>query len=187
MTRFPFSPLRPQRTAQILAAAVLALAGGALPAFAAVPRVVSDEIEPLSLIPFTVASGRTQQPVAVQGNPFAAPGVADAVTRIMTEGFGGGRTRFVPVAAPAAESGPARAPYYSLVFNPAHGLLPDALCSSGPVATGPALGPIVVRAATCLDGLAQSAVTGTLDHAAGPDDPGFTGLVRDLTQRLMTL
>lgn len=187
MTRLPFSSLLPQRTARILAAAALALAGAALPAFAAVPRVVSDEIDPLSLVPFTVASGRAEQPVSVQGNPFAAPGIADEVTRIMTQGFGGGRTRFVPAAAPAAGSGPARAPYYSLVFNPAHGLLPDALCSSGPVATGPARGAIVVRAATCLDGQAQSAVTGYLDQASGPDDPGFTRLVRDLTQRLMTL
>ncbi|MGO1075349.1 hypothetical protein [Inquilinus sp. CA228] len=187
MTRFPFSSLRPQRPARILAAAALALAGGALPAFAAVPRVVSDEIDPVSRVPFTVASGRAEQPVSVQGNPFTTPGFADAVTRIMTQAFGGGRTRFVPVAAPTAESGPARMPNYSLVFNPAHGLLPDALCSGGPVATEPGRGPIVVRAATCLDGQAQSAVTGYLDQAAGPDDPGFTGLVRDLTQRLMDL
>ncbi|WP_144445589.1 hypothetical protein [Inquilinus limosus] len=185
MTRFLLSPLHPRRPARILVAAILALAGGALPTLAAVPRVVTDEIDPVTLIPFSVASGRAELPVSVQGNPFMASGIADAVTRIMTQGFGGGHTRFVPVATPTA--GPAHTPYYSVVLNPAHGLLPDALCSGDTIATEPAMRPIVVRAATCLDGQAQSAATGTLGQASGPDDPGFTGLVRDLTQRLMTL
>ena len=182
MIRFSLSALQPRRPAQLLAMAAIILAGGALPAFAAVPRVVQDEIDPVSLVPFGIASGTAEEQVSVQGNPFAASGFADAVTRLMTEEFGGGRTRFVP-----AGSGAARSPYYALAFNPAAGLLPDALCGGSPVATEPARGPIVVRAATCLDGQAQSAVTGYLDHASGPDDPGFASLVRDLTQRLMAL
>jgi hypothetical protein len=181
MLRFSLSALRPRRPGRLLAAAAIVLAGGALPAFAAVPRLVQDEIDPVSLAPFGIASGTAEEYVSVQGNPFAAPGFADAVTRHMTEDFGGGRARFVPTGANAAQA------HYALAFNPAHGLLPDALCSGNPVATEPARGPIVVRAATCLDGHAQSAVTGYLDHASGPDDPGFAGLVRDLTQRLMAL
>ncbi|MDR6292845.1 hypothetical protein E9232_005390 [Inquilinus ginsengisoli] len=176
LARFPWFRLPPL--------AALALAGTTLSAFA-LPRVVPDEIDPVSLLPFTNTVDGAGVATAVQGDPFAARGVTmpdftAAVTRIMSETFA---TRFVP----AAGHGAGPKPFVALAFNPAAGLLPEALCNGRPVATEAARRPIVVRAATCIDGRAQSAATGYLDQAAGPADPGFTSLVQGLTQRLVNL
>jgi hypothetical protein len=172
---------------RLLVAAAIALACVAPPALAAVPRVVLDDIDPISLVPFAPASGAATIPVSVQGNPFGSPEISDAVTQIITATFGAGGIHYVPV--PMLAVGPAaqRGLYLALAFNPTPDLLPGALCSGRAISTDVAKRPIVVRAAACLDGQAQSAATGYLDQASGPGDQGFTDLIRDLTQRLLYL
>ena len=61
---------------------------------------------------------------------------------------------------------------------------PFDLCDKKTWTTAPAMRPIVVRAAFCILGREQSAVTGYLDQATGPDDPNFTSLIRNLTIQL---
>jgi len=172
---------------RLLIAAAIALVCVTSPALAIGPRVVSDDIDPISLIPFAPTSGAATIPVSVQGNPFETPEFAGAVTQIMTATFGGGRTRYVSVPTPAVGLAAKRGSYLALAFNPIPDLLPGSICSGPAVSTDVAKRPIVVRAAACLDGQAQSAATGYLDQASGPDDRGFTDLIRDLTQRLLYL
>ena len=168
------------------AMAAIALAGTALPAFAA-SRVVMDEIDPVSLAQAVTQANGPGLRLAVQGNPFAAPELPAAVARIMAETLGG-TSRILPSAGPVAGAATEQ-PHIALAFNPVSHLDADALCSGQTVtaAAAAALQPLTVRAAACVDGRAQSAATGTLDHAAGPDDPAFAGLIEDLTQRLLIL
>lgn len=172
---------------RLLIAAAIALVCVTPPALAIGPRVVSDDIDPISLIPFAPTSGAATIPVSVQGNPFGTLEFAGAVTQVMTTTFGGGRTRYVSVPTPAVGPAAKRGSYLALAFNPTPDLLPGSLCSGRAVSTDMAKRPIVVRAAACLDGQAQSAATGYLDQASGPDDQDFTDLIRDLTQRLLYL
>lgn len=125
------------------------------------------------------ADGRDLRTV-VQGNPFGAPGFAEAVAGIMTRTGIGVRTRF------ATAPGPTALPDYfvSVVVNPQPDANPFDLCRQAPFTTAPAKRPIVVRAAFCITGGEATAVTGYLDDATGPDDPGFVSLVQNLTLRL---
>ncbi|MDR6289025.1 MULTISPECIES: hypothetical protein [Inquilinus] len=172
---------------RLLIAAAIALVCVTAPALAIGPRVVSDDIDPISLIPFAPTSGAATIPVLVQGNPFGTLEFAGTVTQIITAMFVGGRTRYVSVPTPAVGPAAKRGSYLALAFNPTPDLLPGSLCSGRAVSTDVAKRPIVVRAAACLDGQAQSAATGYLDQASGPDDQGFTALIRELTQRLLNL
>jgi hypothetical protein len=183
---FPLlSPPRSRLLTRLLPAmAAIALAGTALPAFAA-SRVVTDEIDPVSLAQAVTQANGPGLRLAVQGNPFAAPELPAAVARIMAETLGGA-SHILPSAGPATGAATEQ-PHIALAFNPVSHLDADALCAGQTVTATAALQPLTVRAAACVDGRAQSAATGYLDHAAGPNDPDFAGLIEDLTQRLLVL
>jgi len=128
---------------------------------------------------FAAADGRDFRTV-VQGNPFGAPGFDQWVTQIMTGTYVGPRTRFTTTPGPTEN----RNYFVSVVFNAQPAVNPFDLCDRKTWTTAPAMRPIVVRAAFCILGREQSAVTGYLDQATGPDDPAFVTLIRQMTLEL---
>ena len=158
-----------------LAVAVLALAA------CAGPRIVRSDLGMMYSTGelFAAADGRDLRTV-VQGNPFGTPRFDQLVTEIMTATYIGPRTRFTTTPGPTEN----RNYYVSVVFNAQPAVNPFDLCDKKTWTTAPAMRPIVVRAAFCILGGEQSAVTGYLAQATGPDDPNVTSLIRNLTIQL---
>jgi hypothetical protein len=160
-----------------------ALALAALLALAACsgPRIVRSDLGMMYSTGelFAAADGRDLRTV-VQGNLFGTPGFDQRVTEIMTGTYVGPRTRFTTTPGPTEN----RNYFVSVVFNAQPAVNPFDLCDRKTWTIAPAKRPIVVRAAFCILGREQSAVTGYLDQATGPDDPNFTALVHDLTVQL---
>jgi hypothetical protein len=163
------------RRALALAAAVLVLAA------CSGPRIVRSDLGMMYSTGelFAAADGRDLRTV-IQGNLFGTQDFDQRVTEIMTGTYIGPRTRFTTTPGPTEN----RNYSVAVVFNARPAVNPFNLCDKKTWTTAPAMRPIVVRAAFCILGREQSAVTGYLDQATGPDDPNFTALVHDLTVQL---
>lgn len=133
------------------------------------------------------AAGRDLR-VAIVGNPFDGDRAAfeRSVTDAMQGEHWGQRTRFT--VDPGAD---ARDIYrVVMLFNPAANLPGHTLCRTEPDTPGPDTdteGRLGVYAAFCRSDKLLTRVRGTIEGAAGPDDPLFRDLIGQVTNALFPL
>src|ERR1700754_903811 len=160
----------------VFAATALALLAGCTG-----PRIVRSDLNyRYSTVEFFAAADNRDLRTIVQGNPFGTPGFDQAVMQIMTATYVGPNTRFTTTPGPTEN----RSYYVSVVFNAQPAVNPFDLCDRKTWTTAPAMRPILVRAAFCVEGEEASAVAGFLDQSTGPSDPAFINLIRHMTIEL---
>jgi hypothetical protein len=148
------------------------------------PRVVPGQVS-ASYLPteFYAVAGSRDMRTTVEGNPFA--GVPDeafdeAATAAMYGAHFGPPTRFTTMPGPSATPGYR----VRIVFNPSPAINGGVMCAGGAATTNAAARPMVVKMAYCYRSGTMNDVTGYLDAATGPNDPGFIQLMRTMTDRL---
>lgn len=118
----------------------------------------------------------------IVGNPFTAPdeAVGRAITATMVGAHFGPEIQFTTVRDTANPS-----PYrVVMVFNPARGVDPAALCRTSPQPTGPAAGSLRVAAALCAGAYRETSLSGSIAAVDSPDDAAFRDLIRRVTAEL---
>lgn len=118
----------------------------------------------------------------VVGNPFgaASSAVGRAVTAAMDGANSGPPVRFTTERDPRNPS-----PYrVVMVLNPAPGVAEGSVCTAADAQDGETAGTLRVIAAFCSGSDRETSVSGHLDGVAGPDDPAFAGLIRQMTAQL---
>jgi hypothetical protein len=130
---------------------------------------------------FDYAGRNGEMNLDVIGNPFGSSNFVQIVADDMY-----GATRGAPVKFTPQPQGPGSAPFHVVMaFNPPPGATSDEACARRVSPTTGTNGVVLVLAAFCSGDVVMTEATGRAGNIAGPDDPRFRSLVRQVALALI--